>query len=144
MVKRLYPSSPILAASVAIWRGDKVLLVSRSKPPNAQRWALPGGVVEVGETLETAAKREVVEETSLIVGNLQFLQFHEVIEADRTGRTERHYVLAVFAGTADTGTAIAGDDAADIGWFKQTDLPSLSMTGKSEDLIKASWDLLNG
>ena len=142
MSKRNYPSSPIVAASVAIWRDDQILLASRSKPPNAQRWAMPGGVVELGETLEQAAIREVKEETALELDEVQFLRFHEVIEHDENDRTKLHYVLAIFAAKSAHGDAMAGDDAAAVCWYRVEDLPSLPMTGRSEEFILQSKELL--
>lgn len=131
MSSRLYPKTPLLGACTAIWREDRVLLALRSRPPSASKWAMPGGLVETGETLEAAAIREVREETRLKIENLVFNRFHEIIRQDAEKRIEMHFVLAMFAVSSPKGEAVAGDDAAEVGWFtieEATALPTTDMT----------------
>src|ERR1700761_8105482 len=94
---RSYPSRPILAASVAIFRDGKVLLGERARSPGQGLFSLPGGVVELGETLEEAARREVREETGLEVEISGFVRHNEVVYRDEAGAVPRHFVIAVFA-----------------------------------------------
>ncbi len=142
MSSRHYPSAPLLAACTAIWRDDKILLARRSAAPNSGTWAMPGGLVEVGETLEQAAIREVREETALELSNVVFNRFHEIILRDDDHRVERHFVLAMFVTICETGTAIAGDDAAAVDWFTIDQLPSLPLTGQTDLFVRESLNLL--
>ncbi|MEZ5841774.1 MAG: NUDIX hydrolase [Hyphomicrobiales bacterium] len=119
---------PRLGASVALWRGEELLLVKRGKAPMIGKWSLPGGHVEPGETLEAAARRELIEETGLAAGALAFAEFHEIIRNDDAGAVVRHFVVAVFAGRFGGGIAVAGDDAADVGWYHRSALDDVDAT----------------
>jgi len=142
MVQRIYPQTPLLAAATAIWRGEKILLAKRSLTPNEGSWAMPGGMVEVGEKLEQAAVREVREETALSIQDPMFLRFHEIIIKDNDQKIQRHYVLAIFAAVSASGIAVAGDDAAAIGWFRLDELSTISLTENSEVFIRESHKIL--
>ena len=144
MTSRHYPSTPLLGACTAIWRGDKILLAKRTAAPNRGTWAMPGGVVEVGESLEQAALREVQEETQLILPKVVFNRFHELVRHDEDGRVQMHYVLAMFVGVSDTGEAIAGDDAAAVDWFTLDELANIPLTGSTELFAHESLQFLPG
>src|SRR5437763_8328039 len=85
---RTYPPRPILAVSAAILRDGRVLLVRRARPPAGGLFSLPGGVVEVGETLTEAVKREVREETSLAIEPVALAGYREVVARDAQDRVE--------------------------------------------------------
>lgn len=105
----------IASVSVAVRRGDTVLLVKRGREPSRGYYAFPGGRVETGESLEQAARRELLEETGLGVGQLEFLRDYHIdgMHEDRLLR----YRLHVFAAVHEAGEAIAGDDADEADWF---------------------------
>ena len=138
MASRHYPSTPLLGACTAIWRDNKILLAKRSAPPYANTWAMPGGMVEVGEKLEQAALREVLEETGLVLPRIVFNRCHEIIMKDKAGDVERHFVLAMFVGISDAGEATAGDDAAAVEWFTIDDLENVALTGQTMTFVRES------
>lgn len=138
MVERRYPTSPLMGVATAIFRNGKVLLVKRAKAPNAGLWALPGGLVDVGETLNQAAVREVQEETGLEISAPKFLNFEDVISHDDQGRVEHHFVLAFYAAQSPSGTAFASSDAAALDWFSLDQISKLPTTGSTEKIIKAA------
>ena len=86
---RAYPERPILAVSAAIIRKDRVLIVRRAKPPSGGLYTLPGGVVEAGETLHTALRREVMEETAVTIEPVAFVDYREIIVRDSDDRVAR-------------------------------------------------------
>jgi len=92
---RLYPARPILSASVAVFRDGRALVARRAKAPLEGLYSLPGGVVELGETLSAAAARELTEEVGVEAGDFRFLEHLESIERDGDG-VRRHFVIAVF------------------------------------------------
>ncbi|MFD0915733.1 NUDIX hydrolase [Pseudahrensia aquimaris] len=128
MSSRHYPQAPLLGAAVAIWRGDHILLAKRTAGPSIGTWAMPGGLVEIGETVTQAAIREVKEETALDIVDPLFNRLHEIISLDEDDFVERHYVLAMFVARSDAGEAIAGDDAGAVAWFELEDLKGLHLT----------------
>lgn len=141
-VPRRYPPVPLLGVATAVWRGDRVLLVRRASAPNLGLWAMPGGLAEVGETLEEAARREVAEETRLRPDRMVFNRLHEIILRDDDGRPERHFVLAMFAGTSERGLAVAGSDAAAVMWARLDEMTGLPLTRNTALFVKEARELL--
>lgn len=119
----MYPPRPIVGIGIAVLRSDAVLLVRRGKAPNAGSWSLPGGAQELGETAETAARRELLEEAGLEVGPLLLAANVDSIERDADGRVRYHYTIIDFAARWISGTPIAGSDVTDAVWapFDQFD-----------------------
>jgi ADP-ribose pyrophosphatase YjhB (NUDIX family) len=142
--QRRYPPLPLLGVSVALWRDGSVLLARRAKPPLAGLWSLPGGLVEVGEQLMDAARRELKEETGLTCDLVGIADWHEVILRDKAGAVERHYVLAVFAGTWRSGEAQAQGDAEAVRWARPQDLEDLQMTEGAAEIILRTERFLYG
>lgn len=119
---------PVTGASVAVFRGEEVLLVRRGREPLAGYWSLPGGGQEFGETLEQTARRELAEETGLEARSLAFAEMFEPMAHGADGSLERHFVLAVFTCRDFAGEAAAGDDAAAVAWVRLDSLQALEMT----------------
>ena len=101
---------------------DKILLVKRAKPPKKDYWFPPGGATNLGKTVEAGIKREVLEETGLMITNLQFEQYLDVILPDNKGKTEYHYVELVFSSDSFEGKIKAGDDALEVRWVPLQDI----------------------
>ncbi len=125
---RLYPSRPILAASVAVFRGGKVLLAERTKPPAAFLLSLPGGLVEPGERLAEAALRELMEETGVTARIVGFNDHVEIIEREPDGRTALHFVVASFAAEWIDGEGTPGPEARRILWIDPAEAAELPTT----------------
>ena len=119
---------PLLGVSTVVRRDDMVLLVQRGKPPYLGVWAFPGGAVEYGESLATAAAREVLEETGLVVEIGSPIDHAEILPGHESAGVGGHYVLIVFDARPIGGDLVAGDDAADARWFTASDLRSLETT----------------
>jgi 8-oxo-dGTP diphosphatase len=142
--KRSYPQTPLLGASACIFDRSKVLLVLGARPPKQDLWSLPGGLVEVGETLQKAAVRELLEETGLSADILGLADWIEVIER-HDGIIQYHFVIAMFVGRFSLGEIKAGDDASDARWFDLSELSRLPMTKGTADVIhKAYQDWIEG
>lgn len=139
MVKRIYPDQPLLGVSVALWRDGKILLAERANEP-AGMWALPGGLVDVGETLLQAAIRELHEETALVAENLHFARYNEVIRMDEQSRIKAHFVLAIFIAREFSGIEIAGDDAASLAWADLNELDDFPMPQGVNGTIRSLWN----
>ena len=125
------------AVSVAVVRGDTVLLVKRARQPSQGLYAFPGGKVEVGETLEAAAKRELLEETGL-----NATEYHPLREIHIDGRDDSHpvdYILTVFGAAYFGGEAVASDDAETAAFYTLNEMRVLPLAGSvfavAEDLL---------
>jgi ADP-ribose pyrophosphatase YjhB (NUDIX family) len=123
---------PVVAVGVLLLDhrdgGDRVLLVRRGKPPAVGRWTVPGGKVELGETLEAAALRELREETGLTCTLGPLVEVLDRVVRDADGEIAFHYVILDFLGTAPHGTLAAGDDSTDARWFALAELEGLDTT----------------
>jgi ADP-ribose pyrophosphatase YjhB (NUDIX family) len=108
--------NPIPTVDIIIEYQSGIILIKRKNPPEG--WALPGGFVDYGEDLETAAVREAKEETGLDIKLIR--QFHTYSAPKRDPR--HHTITTVYIAKAE-GTAIAGDDAKDVGIFEKETLP---------------------
>jgi 8-oxo-dGTP diphosphatase len=139
---RSYPARPILAASVAIFRNGKVLLGERARSPGQGLFSFPGGVVELGETLEEAAKREVREETGLEVEIAGFVRHNEVVYRDENGAVHRHFVIAVFAARAGQGEPQVSEETVSFRWADPATLDGLPVTDRLADIVAAAQALL--
>ena len=139
---RSYPSRPILAASVAVFRNGKVLLGERARSPGRGLFSLPGGAVETGERLEQAARREVLEETGLDVDIAGFVCHKEAIYRDAAGAVHRHFVIAVFAARSDTGEPVPGDEVLSFRWADPETLDGLPVTDGLGAVVAAAGRML--
>lgn len=124
---RLYPARPIAAVSVAVFRGGKVLVARRGRAPFKGAWSLPGGVVELGETLHAAARRELAEELGVKAEIVGFTDHLESIARD-SGGVRRHFIIASFFAKWTSGEAVGGEEAADPRWIAPGEAAALKTT----------------
>jgi 8-oxo-dGTP diphosphatase len=135
---RRYPQRPIVGVGALILRRDSILLVQRARPPHQGDWSLPGGVLETGERLEDAMRREVLEETGLHVEPMAVVEVFERIMRDSKGRVEYHYVLIDYLCKVAGGELRAADDAGAAAWIKRRDLEKHRITeGTVEVIVRA-------
>ena len=135
---RTYPTRPYLAVSAAIFRDDRVLIVRRARPPAHGLYTLPGGGVELGETLEEAIIREVREETGLAITPLALAGFREAIARDAAGRVERHFVILPFAARFIAGEIALSEELAEAHWRKPDELAGLKTTEGLAAIVAAA------
>jgi 8-oxo-dGTP diphosphatase len=135
---RTYPAAPILAVSAAIVRDGRVLIARRARAPAHGIFTLPGGVVEVGETLEEAVQREILEETGLTIAPIALAGYRERIARDKNGAVAQHFVILPFAARWLTGEPVLNEELAEARWMKPAELDGLATTeGLAEIVTKA-------
>ncbi|WP_375456761.1 NUDIX hydrolase [uncultured Methylobacterium sp.] len=125
---RLYPLRPFVGASIAVIRGDRVLLAARANAPMRGVWTLPGGLVEAGEALAEAALRELREEVGLSAEVVGVLAPTEIIQRDADGRIRHHYVVHPHAALWCGGEPAAGPEALDVRWATRDEISGLETT----------------
>lgn len=140
MVSKVYPDAPRVAVGAVVTHEDKVLLVLRGQAPAKDMWAIPGGSVNLGETLQAAAEREVLEETGLQIKAGEVIYTFDAILHDEAGRVQYHYVILDLKGEAlDPSQPLqAADDVYDAGWFTLADLdrPDLVLSDTTRALLQ--------
>ena len=135
-VGRWYPKAPITGVGGIIQKDGRVLLVKRGKEPNKGKWTVPGGVVEVGETLHEAVKREVMEECSIDVEVESVVDTFDAISRDEDGRVHYHFVIIDFMAKYVSGEIKAGSDAAECRWVAPEEIPCLETTPSLPAVLK--------
>ena len=119
---RRYPDRPIVGVLAVVLRGDRVLVVRRSNPPMPGRWGLPGGVLELGETVAQGAMRELLEETGVQAQAADPLTVIDSIDRDDEGRVRFHYTLVAVIGIWQSGEGSPGDDADEVAWLTRAEI----------------------
>ena len=142
-MKRDYPDRPIVGVGAVIIDQGRVLLIKRGSPPLLGEWSLPGGVVELGETLRAAAEREALEETGLIVKAGEVVEVLDRIVPGKEGRPQYHYVLIDFLCTVHGGELCAGGDAADVRWARENELEEFKLEQPAVDVIGKAFSAAN-
>jgi ADP-ribose pyrophosphatase YjhB (NUDIX family) len=139
---RAYPDRPILAASAAIIRDGRVLIVRRARNPANGVYTLPGGVVEAGETLIEAVTREVREETGLEIAPVALAGFRDMIMRDGENRVSRHFVILSFAARWVSGDVQLNHELDDARWLLPAEIKGLKTTEGLSEIVAAAFERL--
>lgn len=138
---RQFPERPIVGVGAVIVDRGRVLLVKRAHEPLKGEWSLPGGGVEVGETLHDAVVREVREETGLDVRVGPVVEVLDRIHPAIDGRVEFHFVIVDYLCTVAGGTMAPSSDAADACWVEVNDLPRYALTELATSVIMKALEM---
>lgn len=128
MLSRLYPTRPIVGVGALIVRDGKILLEQRKNEPGRGKWSVPGGIVELGETLEHTVIRETEEETGLVVDDPVLVDAVSQISLDDAGKVKYHFIIIDYFVRMKSGTYKAASDAAALEWVLLTDVESKDLT----------------
>ena len=131
-----YPDQPRVAVGAVVFKDDSVLLVRRGQEPAKDLWAIPGGSVKIGETLQEAAEREILEETGIQIQAAKPIYTFDVIERDMAGKVRFHYVIVDLAADFVTGEPSPGDDAVEARWISADEINNLQVSAATRKLLK--------
>jgi len=140
-MQREFPSTPLVAVGAVVVNEGRVLLVRRGTEPMLGHWSLPGGLVEVGETLTDAIVREVREETGLIVQPISLIELLDRIHRHED-RVRFHYVIADYLCLVVSGDPLAASDATEVRWVERTEWNShgaLNLDPLTARIIELGW-----
>ena len=131
-----YPGHPRVAVGAVVFKDGCVLLVRRGQPPAENLWAIPGGNVEIGETLQEAAEREILEETGVQIRASKPIYTFDVIDRDMAGKVRFHYVIVDLAAEYVLGEPSPGDDALEARWVSAGEIHNLKVSPATVNLLK--------
>jgi ADP-ribose pyrophosphatase len=137
--KNDYPGNPRVAVGAVVFKDGCVLLVRRGQPPAENLWAIPGGRVEIGETLKEAAEREILEETGIQIRAAKPIYTFDVIDRDAAGKVRFHYVIVDLAADYVRGEPSAGDDALEARWVSAKEINGLEVSPATLKLLKTKF-----
>jgi len=140
-MQREYPLSPLVGVGAVIVQEARVLLVQRGREPMKGRWTIPGGLIEIGESLLEAVVRETREETGLEVEPIELVELLDRIHREE-GRVRYHYVIADYLCRVTGGTLAAADDAAAVRWVERAEWNSrsaLAIDPITVRVLEAAW-----
>jgi 8-oxo-dGTP diphosphatase len=138
---REYPERPVVGVGGVVIVDGRALLIRRGNPPLEGEWSIPGGTLEVGETLLDAVRRELAEETGIEVRVGELIEVFERIFADGEGHPKYHFVIVDYLCEATRGTARAGSDVTDVAWAAESELPKYSLTPTATRVIKKAFQM---
>jgi ADP-ribose pyrophosphatase len=133
---RWYPDAPIAAVGVVVFKDGKMLAIKRSQEPSKGKWSVPGGRVELGETVYEAARREVLEESSVEIEVERVLDAADNIVRDEKGRVKYHFVIIDLLARYVSGEVKAQSDAEECRWVTPQELLELDITPTVRDMMK--------
>ncbi len=138
--KRIYPEFPLIGVGAVVQAGNRILLIKRANEPGKGLWSIPGGLLEVGESLREAAKREVEEETGIKVKICELIDVMENIIRDENGRVKFHYVLIDFRAEPISKEKdikfSPSPEALEIRWFTPEEVKNIPLTQTVRKLLR--------
>lgn len=133
----------MLGVGALIIEGSRILLVERGREPLKGYWSLPGGVLETGETLIEGTRREVLEETGLVVEPVEVVEIFERIMRDAEGRAEYHYVLIDYLCRVTGGVPLAADDVSRVEWVEKQSVAAFRLTEGTLPVIEKAFRMIS-
>ena len=141
-MKRLYPDQPVVGIGVVIVADTKIVLIKRGNEPSRGKWTIPGGLVELGETVENAVIREAKEETGLAVGNPVLIDVVGNVDLDEHGKIKYHYVIIDYLVHVKGGEVGAASDAAELRWIPFDEVEKYDLTASFRVFFKQNREKL--
>jgi mutator protein MutT len=127
-MKRLYPTQPLTGVGAIIICDGRMLLEKRQNDPGKGKWSIPGGLVELGESLEQTVIREVEEETGLQVEKPEHVDIVDQVNFDENGKIKYHFIIIDYFVRLKGGTLKAASDAAELRWVKLEEVENYDLT----------------
>ena len=140
---REYSTRPIVGVGVVVMKNDAVALVQRGKPPRLGEWTLPGGAIELGETVREAAVREILEECGIEIDLGDVIDVVDILWRDDFDRLQLHYVIVEFVAEYVSGNLRAATDVLNARWVAQSDLPRYDLRANALQVIQKARRLKN-
>jgi 8-oxo-dGTP diphosphatase len=138
---REYPQRPVVGVGGVVIADGRALLIKRGHPPLQGQWSIPGGTLEVGETLLEGVERELAEETGIHVRVAGLIEVFERVFRDDAGKAKYHFVILDYLCEAVEGEARAGSDVTDVAWASEDDLERFSLTPTATRVVRRAFEM---
>ena len=138
---RAYPLRPVVGVGGVVIAEGKALLIRRGHPPLEGQWSIPGGTLEVGETIVEGIQRELAEETGIEVCVVELIEVFERIFRDKDERVQYHFVILDYLCEMAGGSARAGGDVVDVAWAGEKALPKFGLTEAATRVLKKAFQM---
>jgi len=139
---REYPAQPVVGVGAVVVRDGRALIIRRAHEPRKGEWSLPGGHLDLGESLVAAVRREVKEETGLDVNVGPIIETFDRVHRDAEGRIRYHFVIVDFVCVSPEGEAVAGSDAEAVAWVTADELDAYGVNAHAASVIRRGLTLL--
>ena len=136
MLNRLYPEQPLVGIGAIIICNGKILLEKRKGEPGRDKWTVPGGLVELGESAEQTVMREVKEETNLEVEQPELVDVVNSVTTDENGKIKYHFVIVDYFVKLKGGTLKVADDAAELRWVEFSEVENYDLTRSFREFFR--------
>jgi 8-oxo-dGTP diphosphatase len=135
-VAREYPAHPVVGVGAVVVRGATALIIKRAHEPRKGEWSLPGGLLELGESLQDAVRREIKEETSLDIEVGPVIETFDRVHRDDAGRIRYHFVIVDFVCWSGGGEAIPGSDADGVAWVTADEIEEYKVNAHARAVLQ--------
>ena len=142
MTKREYPERPLVGVGGVVVAENRVLLIRRGSPPLEGEWSIPGGMLELGESLREAVRRELEEETGLEVRVHDLIEAFDRVTMDADGKCRYHFVILDYLCELISGEARANSDVVDVAWALEEELDRFSLTPTATRVVKRAFEMV--
>lgn len=139
--QREYPERPLVGVGGVVVAGGRALLIRRGGPPLAGQWSIPGGMLELGESIEEGVRRELQEETGIEVRVRDLIEVFERIIPGEGGRTRYHFVIVDYWCEMVRGEARAASDVTDVAWASEAELAQYGLTAIATRVIRRAFEM---
>jgi 8-oxo-dGTP diphosphatase len=139
---REYPAHPVVGVGAVVVRDGKALIIKRAHEPRKGEWSLPGGLLELGESLQDAARREIKEETGLDVEVGPVIETFDRVHRDDHGRIRYHFVIVDFVCWSNGGVAMPGSDAEGVAWVTPEEIDVYQVNAHAKAVILRGLEVL--
>ena len=136
---REYPERPVVAVGGVVVSDARVLLVRRAQPPLEGRWSIPGGILELGETIAQAIERELMEEAGVQVSPLELIEIYEKVLRLPNQPPQYHFVILDYLCELKDGNAQPGSDVTEVAWSAEEELDRFNLTTEAKRIVKRAF-----